>query len=851
MSFGYEAESSFLQAMAACGIAPSKPLEFVPDLKIRRFRVDGDKPGSRNGWFWCCVESGFYAGAFGSWKTGVSEIWVSKDKREFSSDERRIWKLRVEEMAQKRDAEIAALQAAAAEKAKKLWERAKPAFANCHPYLTEKGVKPYGLRLMGKSLLVPVRDSDGELVNLQFIFPEGKKVFLTGGKIKGCYMAIGKPNGVLCIGEGFATGASVREATNHAVAIAFFADNLLSVARVLQEKFPDITIVCCADNDIATEGNPGLSKARECAEQVGGVLAVAEFQDQPTDGSVWTDFNDMHVQIGLAAVCAAVDQALAGNIQLAPAAGDVGVTMPVEPVEKVAVKDKAYFEEVIDECSDFDHLTDTLLRVMYASKLKRPAVEALLSRIAKKTFVTKKGLIDEYNALGRAGAGGDDQHPSDDDVIAELNKEHAVLPLGGRTVILNRQWDPVLKRKIVSFSTKADFELKYCNKRAWDRNSMVPWGEYWLNHPERAEYRGMVFLPGGEEEGYLNLWQGWGVEPVPGDSHAAYLEFVWEVICSKDDDLYEYIISWLAHLVQRPQELPETALVFRGKEGIGKNTFVDPLFQIVGNEHSLLLSSLGQITGRFSGHLSNTLLVFCNESVWGGDKSAQGVLKSMITDAIQPVEFKGKDLTMLRSFKRLIFATNETWAVPRGEDDRRYVITDVSSGRKGDYRYFKAVRDSLANGGVNALYHYLLKFNIEGWHPRNIPKYLLERGWEMKIMSAGSVIRWWFDALLSGFIFEMPDAYSEEARFGWPEIAVFKDFESAYLGYCKRYNITHPEHSSIVGKTLKEYGVKLGKKARNGEDRSQKYILESLDACRELFSTRWSIPPSAWKDRVG
>jgi putative DNA primase/helicase len=57
----------------------------------------------------------------------------------------------------------------------------------------------------------------------------------------------------LCIAEGYATAASVYEATGHAVAVAFYADNLVTVARALWTKLPEARIVICADNDIKAE----------------------------------------------------------------------------------------------------------------------------------------------------------------------------------------------------------------------------------------------------------------------------------------------------------------------------------------------------------------------------------------------------------------------------------------------------------------------------------------------------------------------------------------------------------------------------------------------------------------------
>ncbi len=104
---------------------------------------------------------------------------------------------------------------------------------------------------------------------------------------------------MVLICEGYATGASIHEATGHSVVIAFDDGKLKPVAEQIRVKYPDHAIVICTDDDRHIEGNPGLTKAREAALAVGGKLAVPVFQDASTRGS---DFNDMHVAQGLEGV---------------------------------------------------------------------------------------------------------------------------------------------------------------------------------------------------------------------------------------------------------------------------------------------------------------------------------------------------------------------------------------------------------------------------------------------------------------------------------------------------------------------------------------------------------------------
>lgn len=266
-------------AMASAGLRPHKPIDLPANGKIVRFRLDGDKSGSRNGWAVQHAADGCgFFGAFGSWKTGESHTWNSPTTQPKTFAERLENRQRAQALREAVIKEREAVQAEARAKAQKLWSRAKPA-TNAHPYLQRKRINAYGLRQLRDMLLVPARDLDGTLHTLQFISADGSKRFLTGGRIAGCYFAIGRPVDRLLLAEGLATSSTLHMATGAAVACCFSAGNLLAVARALRHKFPGMRLVLCADFDGATPGNPGLTKAQEAARAVGGFLAVPRFRE--------------------------------------------------------------------------------------------------------------------------------------------------------------------------------------------------------------------------------------------------------------------------------------------------------------------------------------------------------------------------------------------------------------------------------------------------------------------------------------------------------------------------------------------------------------------------------------------
>lgn len=208
-----------------------------------------------------------------------------------------------------------ASQEAAAVKAQILWNAAAP--CDTHPYLERKGVSSHGLRVgawewVDKAtgevhsspgyLIIPICDRQKKIHSLQFIAPTGKnKRYLADGVKQGHFFPIGKPRThegqrVFVLAEGYATAASVNEATGHLVLTCFDAGNLLPVAQSIRARWPDAILIIAADNDIWTKGNPGMTAARKAADAVSGLVAFPPFTpadatalgEGPTDWNDWT-----------------------------------------------------------------------------------------------------------------------------------------------------------------------------------------------------------------------------------------------------------------------------------------------------------------------------------------------------------------------------------------------------------------------------------------------------------------------------------------------------------------------------------------------------------------------------------
>ncbi len=298
-------EIEFAEHCRANGLDVDTP---IMDGQIHRVPLIG-KPGGKDGAY-CGYLDGVPSGWSQNYVTGEKSKFVSsgvqlteEEKAKQRAEHAR--KLQEREAKRQRDYDVAA------NNAKRVLNNSFEADKN-HAYLQEKGIKPYIARQNNyNQLVVPVQNIHGDIRGVQFIEENGSKKFLSGIEKKGNFALLSEEakdvsKALVC--EGFATGASLHEATKLPVVVAFDAGNLEEVSKALAEKYTGIEITVCADNDQYKDNNIGLECAKKAALAVGGKLAVPQFTKEEQARKL-TDFNDLHKAQGLDAVTRQVSQA--------------------------------------------------------------------------------------------------------------------------------------------------------------------------------------------------------------------------------------------------------------------------------------------------------------------------------------------------------------------------------------------------------------------------------------------------------------------------------------------------------------------------------------------------------------
>lgn len=281
--------------------------------------------------------------------------------------------------------------------------------------------------------------------------------------------------------------------------------------------------------------------------------------------------------------------------------------------------------------------------------------------------------------------------------------------------------------------------------------------DLWLKSPKRRTYDSVGFLFTDEERianpRTFNLWRGWGVEPTPGDSRPlrAYIS---EILADGDAESARYIEGWCAHGIRHPGECIGTALVIHGRGRIGKS-FLGELLGRVYGAHSFLASSGDRITGQFSGHFENTLLLRAEEAVWSGDRRARGRLFSIINSPTIDIEHKGQTPRVVPNRIKAVVTTNDEHAAEVKDADERFAVFSPSERRMGDTRYFGQLwQQAVHEGGLAAWLHIILEeYDAQAaagnpFNPRQIPETHARQ--QQRIKSLDWLDRFLLDQLFSG-----------------------------------------------------------------------------------------------------
>ena len=429
--------------------------------------------------------------------------------------------------------------------------------------------------------------------------------------------------------------------------------------------------------------------------------------------------------------------------------------------------------------------------------------------------------------------------------LQKLNDTFAVVFFDGGHSILEETISG--GRKTIKFHNEASFKRLFSNRIL---ESKKTWAEAWLNWTGRRDYNGIGFFPLIDPpKGYYNTFRGFAVEPLPykdatkeaREGLDMLLSHALTNLCKGEEEHFNWLIGYCAHMIQRPWEKPLTSVVFRGQKGVGKSFFVERLQELIGTEHFQIAANVRYLTSNFNSFMESCLCLVLEEAFWSGDKAAEGQFKFYTTSKTIPIERKGKETYNINNYIRIFNITNEDWATPASNDERRVAVFDVGEGRKQDLNFFGLMKKRLTEqGGNRVLLHYLQNFDLSKADINQIP--MTEGLLAQKIESLDLFNKFWFDSLRDGYVLNTGVNV-------WLEDVEKKSFRDAFYLYCKNANVRSRLLPSdiAVGKALRKVlpQIVADQKKRVGTETIHIYRFPTLQQCRDAWDdfmkqkTKW------------
>ena len=749
--------------------------------KFIRCKVDGDK--EKRGWYVLHeirLQRGDIAivGSYGIWQgteQNAQKIELSKEST-ISEAERAAIKQRLTEDRKRAEADQKRRAQQSALRAQKTWRKLSTV-GHCD-YLTRKGLNsPVGGVRFSPSgaLAIPVQDAQGQIHALQFILDRtahkskiadangrDKQFWPAGGVKKGHFFLIGGMGQTILVAEGYATAATLHLATGLPVAVAWDAGNLKPVVAALKSAHPKSRFLICADND-------NLTQCPTCKARI----ELLGDEHCPECGQPHKRTN------------AGVEKA---NVAALATGANV-----ITPQFQDADSRFANFRDTGHKLTDFNDLyqDESLASVTHQ-------VEAALKYY---------GWADDRPARAKTPQGGGETvllQPVDttDELIERFS-----LVYGKGGMVFDHQ-----EKMLVSLSDMRDLCRTRDTHRRWQESDQRK-----IVKPEQVG-----FDPACTDKNLLcNLWSGWPLKPIEG-SCEQWLDLLYHICDGEKNagELARWIICWLAYQVQNPGAKMQTAIVIYGPQGSGKNLLFEYPLRIFGRYGRII----GQFAmeDKFNDWASGKMLVVCNEVVSSSDKwHIKNILKALVTDPTIRINPKNMQAYDEVNHVNLVFLSNERMPVVLEEDDRRHFV--IWTPPKREESFYKAVAHEMYNGGVEALFHMLLNYDVGDFNEHTKPPSTAAKN-ELIELGKDSALRF-FDEWVAGELDDVPNVP-----------ALTTEVFELYRFWCARQGIKPSSLPRVIDMLSKQPGASKEREwyLVNGQKSTSAKMFLYPRGCREM-----------------
>jgi hypothetical protein len=305
-----------------------------------------------------------------------------------------------------------------------------------------------------------------------------------------------------------------------------------------------------------------------------------------------------------------------------------------------------------------------------------------------------------------------------------------------------------------------------------------------------------------------------------------------DVICAGSEKNFEYLIHFMAHMIQKPEEKPGIMIVLLGGQGTGKGVYFS-LLRAIWSRSTLQVADVDQVIGKFNALLERNYVVCMDEALFAGDRKSMDRLKSTVTESVIQIEQKYQPSRVIDSVHRFFAASNHDHFGNVERDDRRFVFFRVSNQRQQDTTYFKVITGAISNPEIiGALVYYLQRKDISTFEVRTKPQ--SSEQINQKLLSLQGFDRFWYEVLVTGTLnygksgnFEIPMHWSDSTFIST------NDLVSHYTGFNKNAQ----RHQTVQNNQIAEALRRLCPSADSGRQ-----VLKDSSTCSKIRPRGFQLP---------
>ncbi len=397
----------------------------------------------------------------------------------------------------------------------------------------------------------------------------------------------------------------------------------------------------------------------------------------------------------------------------------------------------------------------------------------------------------------------------------------------------------------------------------------------WRREPETQDGRlnTLEYIPGAPDivDHAFNTYKDVSVEAMPGIDVSIFLSHVRENLCNGNGTYYEYLIKWLAHLVQRPAERPLTGISIIGGQGTGKGIFIDCIARMLGGRRNANTTTSAKDTKSFNTAVGSKLLVVFDEATFSGDREQSDFMKKLVTEPFVRIEPKGIDAYEVANYARcFITSNNMESSTPADIGARRWLIIECRNNL--DQRELAALATAIGNNGddkpgaikhfANGVKHHLQQVDLTDFNPQLLPDQ--DTGMQTKIHNHykqdpvyAFLVEWLRSPGLTlhrSVVEKWDDEYVEQEKpLIWDDELLFADVYAVFSEMSKE------AHARVIGKNrigieLERFGIELVSKGRNvrymklPDPMAMLVVLRAASRFDKLVSPEQELVIKRWRD---